>query len=72
MPSCNGGRSHSSNCSSNCNCSTVYVDREVKVHLDEKERKQFQNKIKELEEELKSQRKMNTQLVERLLEERRL
>ena len=71
MPSCNGGSSHSSNCSSNCN-RTVYVDREVKVHLDEKERKQFQNKIKELEEELKSPRKMNTQLVERLLEERRL
>ena len=70
MPSCDGA---GSNCSSNCSaCSvrTEYITKEV--HLDERERKKFEKKIHELQAELANEHKLNKQLVERLLEEKRL
>lgn len=63
MPSCDG-----SNCGAcNCDCS-VRVQTEY-VHLDEKERQKYENRIDALEKELKKQRKINEKLVERLLDE---
>ena len=68
MPSCDGsGSACSSNCSA-CRTRTEYVD----VHLEEKERKKFEKRISELQAELKNERKLNSQLVERLLDEKRL
>lgn len=68
MPSCDGS---GSNCSSNCSaCKVEYRDREIR--LDEKERKKFEKRIKELQNELANEQKLNRQLVERLLEEKRI
>ena len=68
MPSCDGsGACHSSNCSA---CRTEYVTKEIR--LDERDRKKFEKKIKELQAELENEHKLNRQLVERLLEDKRL
>lgn len=68
MPSCDGS---GSNCSSNCSaCKIEYRDREIR--LDERERKKFEKRIKELQAELENEQKLNRQLVERLLDEKRL
>lgn len=70
MPSCDGsGACHSSNCSA-CSVRTEYITK--KVHLEEKERKNFEKKIRELQDELANEHKLNKQLVERLLEEKRV
>ena len=66
MPSCDGS---GSNCSSNCSACSVRTET---IHLDDKERKQFEAKIRELKAELANEEKINRQLVERLLEEKRI
>jgi len=58
MPSCDG--SNCGACSSNCR--TEYV------HLDDKERKDLEKTIARLEKELNKERKINRQLVEKLLD----
>lgn len=67
MPSCDGSGACSSNCSA---CKTEYVTKHI--HLDAKERKQFEKRIKELQEELENEHKLNRQLVERLLEDKKI
>lgn len=70
MPSCDGsGACHSGNCSA-CSVKTEYVTKEVR--LDERDRKKFEKKIRELQAELANEHNLNKQLVERLLEEKRL
>jgi len=60
MPSCDG--SNCGACSSNCSSSTRVV------HLDDKERKELEKTIARLEKELNKERKINRQLVEKLLD----
>lgn len=59
MPSCDG-----SNCGAcNCNCSS----RTEYAHLEKKERKNYEKKIKELEKEIGESRKLNEKLMKKLL-----
>ena len=59
MPSCDG-----SNCGAcNCNCS----QRTEYVHLEKKERENYEKKIKELEKEIGESRKLNEKLMKKLL-----
>ena len=59
MPSCDG-----SNCGAcNCNCSS----RTEYVHLEQKERAEYEKKIKELEKEIAESRKLNEKLTKKLL-----
>ncbi|MBQ8218321.1 MAG: hypothetical protein IJZ79_03355 [Bacilli bacterium] len=58
MPSCDG--SNCGACSSNCGTKTI--------HLDDKERKELEKTIAKLEKELEKERKINRQLVEKLLD----
>lgn len=59
MPSCDG-----SNCGAcNCNCSS---SREY-VHLEQKERAEYEKKIKQLEKEIGESRKLNEDLMKKLL-----
>lgn len=59
MPSCDG-----SNCGAcNCNCSS----RTEYVHLEQKERAEYEKKIKELEKEIGESRKLNEKLMKKLL-----
>ena len=53
MPSCDGS---GSNCSSNCSACSVRTET---IHLDDKERKQFEAKIRELKAELANEQKIN-------------
>ena len=72
MPSCDGS---STNCSAECRVTECRLTEcRVKVeyaniHLEELERKELENKIKELEKELASTHKLNTKLMNRLLDE---
>lgn len=65
MPSCDG--SNCGACSSNCSSSSTKT-----IHLDEKERKEFEKTIARLERELNKQRKINSQLVAKLLDSDKL
>lgn len=59
MPSCDG-----SNCGAcNCNCSTKIEY----IHMDKKEREQYEERIKKLEKEISESRKLNEELTKRLL-----
>lgn len=59
MPSCDG-----SNCGAcNCNCSS----RTEYVHLEQKERAEYEKKIKQLEKEIGESRKLNEKLTKKLL-----
>ena len=59
MPSCDG-----SNCGAcNCNCSS----RTEYVHLEQKERAEYEKKIKQLEKEIGESRKLNEKLMKKLL-----
>lgn len=59
MPSCDG-----SNCGAcNCNCSS----RTEYVHLEKKDRENYEKKIKELEKEIGESRKLNEKLMKKLL-----
>ena len=61
MPSCEG-----SNCGAcNCNCST----KTEYVHMDKKEREQYEERIKKLEKEISESRKLNEELTKRLLKD---
>lgn len=61
MPSCDG-----SNCGAcNCNCST----KTEYVHMDKKERDQYEERIKRLEKEISESRKLNEELTKRLLKD---
>jgi len=55
MPSCDG-----SNCGACSACSTRYV------HLDKEERKEYEDRIAKLEQELKKQKKINKKIKNRL------
>lgn len=60
MPSCDG-----SNCGAcNCNCSS----RTEYVHLEQKERAEYEKKIKQLEKEIGESRKLNEDLMKKLLD----
>lgn len=61
MPSCDG--SDCGACACNCTTRTEYI------HLDEKEKKKYEETIKKLEKELSESRKVNEGLVKKLLEE---
>lgn len=67
MPSCDG--SNCGACSSNCNCSSSSTKT---IHLDDKERKELEKTIARLERELNKQRKINNQLIEKLLDSDKL
>ena len=59
MPSCDG-----SNCGAcNCNCSSITEY----VHLEQKERAEYEKKIKQLEKEIGESRKLNEDLMKKLL-----
>ena len=59
MPSCDG-----SNCGA-CNCNRS--SRTEYVHLEQKERAEYEKKIKQLEKEIGESRKLNEDLMKKLL-----
>lgn len=61
MPSCDG--SNCGACACNCDCSS----RTEYVHLEKKERENYEKKIKELEKEIGESRKLNEKLTKKLL-----
>ena len=60
MPSCDG-----SNCGACSACHTEY--RTEYVHLDKKEKEAYEERIKKLEEELKIQKGVNQELIDKIL-----
>lgn len=60
MPSCDG-----SNCGACSACRTEY--RTKYIHLDEEERKAYEERIKKLEEELKIQNGIKQELIDKIL-----
>lgn len=60
MPSCDG-----SNCGACSACRTEY--RTEYVHLDKKEKEAYEERIKKLEEELKIQKGVNQELIDKIL-----
>ena len=62
MPSCDGSNCGACACNSDCSSRTEYV------HLEEKERKEYEKKIKQLEKEIRESRKLNEDLAKKLLE----
>ena len=62
MPSCDG--SNCGACACNCDCSS----RTEYVHLEQKERAEYEKKIKQLEKEICESRKLNEDLMKKLLD----
>lgn len=60
MPSCDG--SNCGACIYNCSSRTEYV------HLEQKERAEYEKKIKQLEKEIRESRKLNEDLMKKLLD----
>jgi len=68
MPSCDAGGSRDVDACA-CNCSNCNCNVETKyIHLDKKEKAEFEKKIKELQAELKKEKKLNDSLRERLID----
>ena len=63
MPSCDG--SNCGACGACGACSTEY--RIEDVHLDKKEKEAYEERIKKLEEELKNQKGVNQELIDKIL-----
>lgn len=57
MPSCDGSNCGACNCDA---CRTEYI------HLDEKEKRSYEKKIKDLKTEISYQTKINKQLLEKI------